>query len=156
MHLGGNGRWVPLFIIAPLSGTSACGARDADKLEALNKRTLYSCTWRSLVLVSSQYSTLLTLKVNRLLRCVTLARSVSLYCCIRVCFSLFFLLISKICFYPNPPLMIFVTTTFYHSVICKTTISGLRCLFRYSFSKTLPIFYIRGVTKQSNAVTSNE
>ena len=87
-----------------------CGARDAEKLEALNKRILKFILGD----YSSPYSSLLT-KVNstsfankRIQNFLTL-----LY---KSLFFPHFLLIWKICFHFGSPLMIFEAITFCHSV----------------------------------------
>ena len=56
---------------------------------------------------------------STLLRCVTSAFRISSYCYIRVCFSLIFLLIWRICFHSGPLPMIFVVTIFSHLVNLK-------------------------------------
>ena len=62
-----------------------CGARDADKLEALNKRILID-----LYLEITRLHTTLFSQKSTLLRYVTNAFKISSYCYIRVCFSLNF------------------------------------------------------------------
>ena len=64
-----------------------CGTRDADKLEALNKKYL------DLYLKITCLHTTLFFQKSALLRCVTNAFKISSFCYIRVCFSLIFLLI---------------------------------------------------------------
>ena len=62
-----------------------CGARDVDKLEALNKRILR--------FIRGDYLSPYNTQKSALLRCVTNAFKISSFCYIRVCFSLIFLLI---------------------------------------------------------------
>ena len=63
--------------------------------------------------ITHLHTTLFSQK-SALLRCVTNAFKISSFCYIRVCFSLIFLLIWRICFHSGPLPMIFVTTTFFH------------------------------------------
>ena len=68
--------------------------------------------------ITRLHSTLFSQK-SALLRCVTNAFKISSFCYIRVCLSLIFLLIWRICFHSGPLPMIFVATTFFHWVNLK-------------------------------------
>ena len=63
--------------------------------------------------ITRLHTTLFSQK-SALLRCVTNAFKISSFCYIRVCFSLIFLLIWRICFHSGPLPMIFVANTFFH------------------------------------------
>ena len=100
-----------IFIIAPLSSTFVERAMRISFKRLIKK-------YLDLYLETTHLHTPL-LQKSTVLRCVTSAFRIFSYCYIRVCLTLLFLLIWRICFHSGPLPMIFVANTFFHLVDLK-------------------------------------
>ena len=90
-----------IFIIAPLSSTFVERAMRISFKRLIKK-------YLDLYLETTHLHTPLFLQKSTVLCCVTSAFRIFSYCYIRVCFTLLFLLIWRICFHSGPLPMIFV------------------------------------------------
>ena len=116
------------------------GARDAEKLEALNKRMLRIIIGD----YSSPYTNLVS-KVKSTSLCNKRVQNFFI-CHITVCVSLIFLLIWRICFHSDPLPMIFVATTFFHLVNLKElpTILNVFLTFQLDSGMHCRTFFVLG------------
>ena len=101
-----------IFIIAPLSSTFVERAMRISFKRLIKK-------YLDLYLETTHLHTPLFLQKSTVLCCVTSAFRIFSYCYIRVCFTILFLLIWRICFHSGPLPMIFVANTFFHLVDLK-------------------------------------